>query len=231
MFNNIPLPLRNALIALAITALIIGTVIYAINYLDSQRLAQLDTIENQLAIDTLSVDTQFSLLENAPCADLSSDNDLSAEVSSLGDQLSSAEDRLGSTNPQVIELKEQYTLLEIRDYLLTEQLAKTCDEKPTVALYFYSNTPGDCADCDRAGYALSYLRQTYPALRVYSFDYDLNLGALKTLINVEKVQPQFPAFVINGSTSYGFTTLNDFEKLFPKTLFATSTASTTAVKK
>lgn len=230
MWNDIPLPLRNALIALAITVVIIGTVIYAINYLDRQRVAQLSSIENQIAIDTLSVDTQFSLLEQAPCEDIASGNQLSAEVSSLGDQLAGAEDRLGNTNPQVIALKEQYTLLEIRDYLLTQQLAKTCHQSPTVALYFYSNAPGACSDCDRAGYALSYLRQTYPALRVYSFDYDLDLGAEKTLIQVEKVQPKFPAFVINGTPSYGFTSLDDFEKLFPKSLFATSTATTTSKK-
>ena len=230
MWNQVPLPLRNALIALAITIVIIGTVVYTINYLDRQRVAQLSTIENQLAIDTLSVDTQFSLLENSPCEDIAGGNQLSTEVSSLGDQLAGAEQRLGNTNPQVIALKEQYTLLEIRDYLLTQQLAKTCHITPTVALYFYSNTPGSCNDCDRAGYALSYLRQTYPALRVYSFDYDLDLGALKTLIQVAKVQQKFPAFVINGSTSYGFTSLDDFEKLFPKALFATTTATTTKQK-
>lgn len=230
MFEHMPLPLRNAFIALAITALIIGTVIYAINYLDRQRLAQLTTIENQLAIDTLSVDTQFSLLENAPCEDIASGNELSTEVSSLGDQLAGAETRLGNNNAQVLELKKQYTLLQIRDYLLTQQLAKTCHINPTVALYFYSNEPGSCADCDRASYALSYLRQTYPALRVYSFDYNLDLGAVKTLITVEKVDPEFPAFIINGKRSYGFTTLDAFEKLFPKSLFATSTATTTAKK-
>jgi hypothetical protein len=132
----------------------------------------------------------------------------------------------------VIDLKKQYTLLQIRDYLLTQQLAKTCHVHPTVALYFYSNEPGSCSDdCDRASYALSYLRQTYPALRVYSFDYDLDLGALKTLIQVEKVKPNFPAFVINGKRSYGFTTLEDFEKRFPKSLFATSTAHRQRAKK
>ncbi len=226
-----PLPLRNALIALGITAVIIGTVIYAINYLDRQRLAELTGIQTQLATDTLNLETQYALLENAPCEDITGGNELSQEVSSLGDRLAGAEERLGNKNAQVIDLKKQYTLLQIRDYLLTQQLSKTCHLTPTVALYFYSNTPGTCENCDRAGYALSYLRQTYPALRVYSFDYDLELGALKTLIAVEKIQPQFPAFIINGKKNYGFTSLNDFEKLFPKTLFATSTATSTTTKK
>jgi hypothetical protein len=226
-----PLPLRNALIAFVITVAIIATVVYAINYLDRQRLAELTAIQNQLATDTLSLETQFSLLEHAPCEDLAVGNELSNEVSALGDRLAGAEERLGSENAQVTNLKKQYTLLQIRDYLLTQQLAKTCSISPTVALYFYSNAPGACTDCDRASYNLTYLRQTYPNLRVYSFDYDLDLGALKTLIAVEKVQREFPAFVINGKRSYGFTTLEEFEKRFPKSLFATSTATSTTKKK
>ncbi len=218
---------RNALLALAITVAIIGTIVAAINQLDRQRIAELDAIQSQLATDTLSVETQFALLENAPCADLTVGTDLTHEVSELGDRLAVAETRLGSDNAEVLRLKKQYTLLQIRDYILTQRIADTCDVSPTTALYFYSNEAGACDTCDRASYALSYLRQTYPALRVYSFDYNLDLGALETLIAVEKVEPRFPAFVIEGKHSYGFTDVESFQKLFPEELFATSTASTT----
>ena len=227
---------RNIIISLVITVALIGTIVYAINYLNQQRVAELNTIEDQLSTDTLSVETQYSLLENAPCEDFTDgssteDTVLSQEVSEIGDQLSYTENKLGSDDPQVIQLKDQYTLLEIRDYLLTEQLSKTCDLNPTIVLYFYSNT-GDCTDeCNRAGYALSYLRQTYPSLRVYSFDYNLDLGALKTLEQIEKVHAPFPAFVINHKLYTGFTTLTDFEKDFPPALFATSTATTTSSTK
>ncbi|KND49766.1 MAG: hypothetical protein AB203_01610 [Parcubacteria bacterium C7867-008] len=222
---------RNAILALVITLLIIGSVVYAVNYLDRQRVAELSSIQNQLATDTLSVETQFALLESAPCEDISEGNTLSQEVSNLGEKLSTAESRLGATDEQVIQLKNQYTLLEIRDYLLTKRLAEACNFKPTVALYFYSNIPGACTDCDRASYALSYLHDQNPNLRVYSFDYNLNLGALKTLIAVEKVKPEFPAFVIEGKRAYGFTTIDDFKSSFPKDFFATSTTATSTSKK
>ncbi|MEK7099895.1 MAG: hypothetical protein AAB883_02030, partial [Patescibacteria group bacterium] len=107
-----------------------------------------------------------------------------------------------------------------------------CKLNPTTVLYFYSNAPESCADCDRASYALSYLRQTYPSLRVYSFDYDLDLGAVKTLVAVEKVKRNFPAFVINGKRTYGFSDLEEFETRFPKALFeSASTTATTTQKK
>ena len=223
---------RNIIISFVITVLLIGTVVYAINYLNQQRVAELNTIEDQLSTDTLSVETQYSLLENAPCEDFTQgssteDTLLSQEVSDIGDKLSYTEQKLGTNDPQVLQLKNQYTLLEIRDYLLTEQLAKTCHLNPTIVLYFYTNT-GECKDtCDRASYNLSYLRSTYPSIRVYSFDYNLNLGALKTLEQVEKIQPKFPAFVINHKQYYGFTDLSTFQNDFPVGLFAASTASST----
>ena len=222
-----PFALRNAILALLITAAIIASVVFAINYLDRKRVAQLNELQTQLATDTLSIETQFALLEEAPCAELSENNTLSQEMTNLGDRLSFAESQLGTNNQQVIELKKQYTLLEIRDYLLTKRLTETCDVDPTVVLYFYSNEQGACENCDRASYALSYLHQTNPKLRVYSFDYNLELGALKTLIGVEKVEPTFPAFVIDGKRVYGFTDVDDFKLYFPKNFFATSSPSTT----
>lgn len=213
---------RNSLIALLIAGAITATVAYAIQYLNNARVAELSAIEDKLSIDTLSLDTQFSLIAASPCESVASSTTLTGELSDLGSRLAYTENQLGTNNDQVIHLKQQYSLLEIRDYLLTKQLAAECGTKPVTVLYFYSNN-GDCADCDKAGYALSYLRTTYPALRVYSFDYNLDLGALKTLITLSKLDGPLPAFVINGKRSYGFTSLADLEKQFPKGALATST--------
>jgi hypothetical protein len=220
-----PLFTRNALIALGITVALTGTILLAVGYLNQQRIDELRTIEDQLATDTLSIETQFALLAEAPCEDLASGTGLSQEVGGIGDRLAFAEERLGSNDPEVVRLKERYTLLQIRDYLLTKRIERTCGSDQVIALYFYSNVQGECTDCDRAGYALSYLRQTYPALKVYSFDYHLDLAALRTLISVEKIQPEFPAFVIEDKNHYGFTTLEEFEDAFPKELFESATST------
>lgn len=219
------LPARNAIYAFFITLAIIGTVIYAINYLDQKRIEEIRAIEAQLSTDTLSLETQFSLLEGASCEDLAEGSILSAEVGSLGDRLAFTEQRLGSDNVEVLRLKKQYTLFQIRDYILTNRIAEKCDVNPTIVLYFYSTT-GDCEDCARAGYALSYLREKYPALRVYSFDYKLDLGALKTLVAIERVNPAFPAFVIDGERHYGFEDAEALEALLPEELLLTATTTT-----
>lgn len=218
---------RNAALALAITVLLFGTVLYAVNYLNGMRVAELANIEDKIALDTLSLETQFDLLAEAPCSEVSEGSVLSGELNDLADRLSYTEERLGSDNEEVVKLKRQYTLLQVKDYLLMKRLAKECKNlKPVFVLYFYSNA-GDCPGCAEAGYALSYLRQTYPGLRVYSFDYNLDLGALKTLRAVLGIKEPLPAFVINGKNFNGLTSLTDLESKLPLNLLATSTATTT----
>jgi hypothetical protein len=155
---------------------------------------------------------------------------LSGELNDLAARLSYTEERLGSDNEEVIKLKRQYTLLEIKDYLLMKRLSKECHNlKPVFVLYFYSNE-GDCPGCGEAGYALSYLRETYPRLRVYSFDYNLDLGALQTLRAVLGIKAPLPAYVINGKNFSGLVSLKELEAKLPLDLLATSTASTTKAK-
>ncbi len=221
-----PLITRNILIALCITIGIGASVIYAVNHLNSLRVKDLNSTQEKLSVDILSLETQISLLESAPCSIVGSSNDLTSELDDLGQRLSFTENQLGSNDPQVILLKKQYSLLEIRDYLVTQEFAKSCNTKQVTVLYFYSNNTSNCADCDRAGYALSYLHDTYPNVRVYSFDYDLDLGAQMTLISTKKITGPLPAFVINGKTTYGFTDLAMLMKEFPKGTLSTSTAST-----
>jgi len=217
------------ILALVITGAIFATAFYIASRIDAQRIGDLSTTENNLSIELLSSQTQFELLGGLDCPTLAKGPILSDELNSLAERLSVAEQNLGSTNAQVISLKKQYSLLEIRDYVLLQQISQKCKSvKPLYILYFYSNS-GDCADCAKAGGVLTYLRQTYPQLRVYSFDYHLDLSALQTLIRIKKVSGPLPAYVIDSrSPVYGFKTFPDMQKRIPEPkALATSTASTT----
>ncbi len=214
-------------LAFAITVAIFATAFYIASRIDSQRVADIQGAEQQLSVDLLSSETQFELLGTLDCSSVTEQPILSDEVNSLAERVSVAEQNLGTNNPQVIQLKEQYSLLEIRDYLLVQQIALKCKNiHPVYILYFYSNA-GDCSDCAQAGDVLTYLRTTYPDLRVYAFDYHLDLSALQTLITLRKVQDILPAFIINnGKPVYGFKTLPEMEKLIPLKLLATTTTTT-----
>lgn len=218
---------RNVFIALGISFLTIGTIVASVNYLNRMRIAELNALQEQLSVDSLSLETQFSLLESAPCAETVSSTDktstdLTSELDEIGQKLSYEQQQFGTGNAEVLALERQYSLFEIRDYLITKEIASACKTKTVTVLYFYSNE-GDCADCAKAGNALSYLHDTYPNLRVYSFDYNLGLGALDTLKTQLKLSGDLPAFVIDDHVYYGFSSLDDLEGEFPKGALATTT--------
>ena len=93
---------------------------------------------------------------------------------------------------------------------LVSALKEKCHTKPITILYFYSN---DCPDCTNQGYVLTTLRSEYPQLRVYSFDSDLDLSAIKTLQTVNHVPDEKPSLVINGTTYAGFKSIDDIKKI------------------
>ncbi len=220
---------RKYLLAFLITAAIFGTAFYVTARLDSARIAEIRATQETISIDLLSSETQFELLGSLDCSTIAQHPVLTDELNSLAEQLSFAESRLGTDSSDVINLKKQYSLLEIKDYLLMQQISQKCGTKPVSVLYFYSNA-GDCTDCSRAGDVLTYLRETYPGLRVYSFDYNLDLSALQTLISLNKVKDTLPALVIgNKPPVYGFKSLDDMETLIPelKTMATSTTATST----
>jgi hypothetical protein len=219
---------KRYLLAFAITAAIFGTAFYIAARLDSTRVADIQGTEDSISIDILSSETQFELLGNLDCQTIAQNSGLSDELNSLASQLSVAESNLGDTNPQVIQLKKQYSLLEIKDYILLQNITQKCGIKPVYVLYFYTNS-GTCTDCSRVADVLTYLRGEYPSLRVYSFDYDLDLSALKTLISLHKIDgTALPALIINNRAPvYGPQTLDSMQALIPElATLATSTQAT-----
>ena len=210
--------------ALVITGLIFIIAILVSNYFNEKKIESVQSIENRMAIDILSSETQFDLIRSSSCKLITTDV-LSTELNDLASRLSYMEDNRRQNDPELIRLKKQYSLLEIKDYLLMQRLETQCDIKSASILYFYSNQ-GDCPDCPKTGFVLTFLREKYPGLRVYSFDYNLDLSAVETLINLNKIENKLPAILINDKVFYGFTTLEEFEKAMPE-LKELKTATTT----
>jgi glutaredoxin len=80
------------------------------------------------------------------------------------------------------------------------------------AFYFYSNSE-KCSDCIKAGNTLTKLREKYPELRVYSFDYLLDLSVIKTLISIFNIEDSLPAMVMGDKVIYGYKEFEELEKL------------------
>ncbi|MFA5889187.1 MAG: hypothetical protein WCW47_03085 [Candidatus Paceibacterota bacterium] len=222
---------KKYLFSFIITAIIFATAIYLSNYFSQKKLDEIRNIQDKISIDILSSETQFSLLEQSLCKDLGTGT-LSSELGELENKLTYTENTRGTNDPEVSTLKRYYSLLEIKDYLLMNKISEKCKKTPLSIIYFYS-TNNDCLDCEKEGYVLTKLRETYPELRIYSFDYNLDLSAVKTLISINKIKNELPALIIKEKTYYGFQSIEDLEKIIPelqtlkKEKEATSTTATT----
>ncbi len=216
-----------------VTTAIFATAFFASNFFSQKRVENVKFIQDSIAIDILSSETQFDLLKEVSCQNVS-ESMLSPELNALGDKLSHTESERGEKDEDVIYLKKYYSLLQIKDYLLSKKLTEKCGskKKQVFIIYFYSNK-GDCPDCVKEGYVLTRLKEKYPELRVYSFDYDLSLSAIDSLKAIYKINPSpLPALVIEDTMYTGYKSIKELEDLLPDTLReATSTQATSTIKK
>lgn len=223
--------IRRYIMAFILSAMIFLSGFLVSNFLTSKKLESLSNIENNISLNILSLETQFEILKEAPC-ETENNTLLTKEISELADKLSILENN-GENKDRIADAKKRYSLLLVKDYLLSQRLSQECGFKPTFVIYFYKNAE-DCPDCIKTGAALSALRAKYERLRVYAFDYNLDLPIIKTLASVYNVEPNLPAVVINKKTYYGLINVEQIDALLPKEIkepIATSTEATSSSTK
>ncbi len=204
---------KKYILVLIITILLFITAGWLSNWFGAKKVDQLKGVQDKIAIDIMSSETQFSLLSELSCTDVSNSN-LSKELNSLAEKIDYAEKNLNSDD--VMQLKKYYSLLEIKDSLLMRKITDKCGKKIVSILYFYT-TAENCSECTKQGFVLSQLRNKYPDLRVYSFDYSLDLSALDALKKIYDVQDtKLPALVIDNKVYTGFHSTDDIMKIAPK---------------
>lgn len=202
---------KKYLIVFLITFGLFFTAVYLSNYFGNQKINQLKTIQDKIAIDILSSETQFSLLSELSCKNIS-DSVFSSELGELGNKLEWSQENLGATD-EVSYLKKYYSLLQIKDYLLAKKISARCGVKSAFILYFYT-TAANCSECEKESLVLSTLRTTYPELRVYSFDYSTDLSAVKSMLQIYKIKDTvLPALVIDDNVLTGFHNIEELESL------------------
>ena len=207
---------KTYIISFFITALIFAAAIGVNNLLNSKKQADIKNVQDQIALDILSSETQFNLLGETNCKNVD-DSILSQEINSLATKLSYMEaNDQGTVNSELTYLKKYYSLLQIKDYILMQRLSGKCDFKPISVLYFYGNKDV-CPQCVDMGLVLTKLRESYPEIRIYSFDTNLQLSALNTLQSINKVsETKLPAVIVGDQTITGLRSYDDLKKLIPE---------------
>lgn len=219
---------RKYIYVFLITCALFFSAWYLSNYFSGRKLNEVKNIQNKVAVDILSSETQFSLLEELSCQDLNS-SIFSTEIATLAEKISYAEQNVSDAE-EIDLLKKQYTILEVKDFLLSKRIGERCKQMPVSILYFYGSKEA-CQDCVKQGYVLDAVRQQYPSVRVYSFDYNLDLSTIRALKSIYKIGDTIPAVVISGKTLNGFQTVDDIKTFLPKEVTNPPKVPATAVKK
>lgn len=196
-------------IVFAITLGLFLSAFFISNYFSNMKISQLKSIQDKISIDILSSETEYSLLSDLSCKNVS-DSVLSGELDDLGHKLEWSQQNIGNTD-EVSYLKKYYSLLEIKDYLLMKKISSRCGVKSAFILYFYT-TAQNCSECEKQGIVLSTLRDKYPDLRVYSFDFSTDLSAVKAILSIYKIQDtKLPALVIDDELLTGFQSIDSLD--------------------
>ncbi|MEK9181472.1 MAG: hypothetical protein AAB786_00410 [Patescibacteria group bacterium] len=213
MHNN-NIDWKKYLIVFLLTISLFLTASYLSNYFGDKRIDQIKSIQDKIAINILSSETQFSLLSELSCKNVSGSL-LSGELDEIGRKLEWGQENLGATE-EVNYLKQYYSLLQIKDYLLMKKISAGCKVKSAFILYFYT-TAENCTECEKESFVLSSLREKYPELRVYSFDYSTDLSAVKAMLQIYKIKDtELPALVLDDKLLTGFHGIEELETVIQK---------------
>jgi hypothetical protein len=137
---------------------------------------------------------------------------LNSELTDMVHRVKFMASQLGADNEKVISLKKYYTLLQIKDYLLTKELYNRCGAHIVSILYLYQE---GCEECVKQSIILDDLSKTYPEIRVYWIDKDLQTPALDTLISILNIK-KTPSIVIKNKVYDSLQTTADIESYIPQ---------------
>ncbi|MEA3430722.1 MAG: hypothetical protein U9R08_05595 [Nanoarchaeota archaeon] len=194
----------------AVTTLIFIIGIFLGTSITSIKLDKITDMQDDLKIHTMSVEMQYEILLEDVCKAVNSSS-LTDELNAIGERLVFMENELGWDDVNVIRLKEFFSLLEIRHWLLIRKNEDFCGGTLKPILFFYSNK-GDCPKCEQQGFVLTNFKRNHPEARVYHFDINIDNPALDTLKELYNIQ-YAPAIVFDEESYHGFMVKDKLEDI------------------
>ena len=213
--------------ALVLTTMIFSSGFLASNILTSKKLEKLKDIEDNISLTILSAETEYDILKEIPCENPGSikNTTLNNEISELADKLEILESN-DQNDARIIAAKKRYSLLLVKDFLLSKKISESCKTKPAFVIYFYGNAD-ICPECVRTSTALNSLRSDYENMRVYAFDMNLDLPLIKSFANIYNINNEsLPSLVIDKKVYGGLNTKEAIEKLLPKEIKINNSSTT-----
>ena len=197
----------------AITTLIFVIGFFLGSYASGVKAEKLNVLEQEFRSDIMALELQYEIIKENPCDSISVSG-LNEQLYTLGSKLTYIENAEREDHQTINILKNYYSILQIRHWLITRKITTTCETHFKTIIYFYSNKEG-CDKCDKQGYVLTFLRRKYPQIKTYTFDVDVNnvaLSSLKELYGIESDEV-LPIIIIDGNVYYGFKDSDELVEL------------------
>ena len=204
---------RNYILAFVLTAMIFVIAFFGGMITDRIFLDDIENFNDETRFNLFRAELRDKMMGDGLCS-YAFESPLVEEFVEISNEIIHLENRLGKDNWKVIELKKYYTLLEMYDWLHYKKLKENCGSNYDSILYFYSNQDDENGEpeceCDRQGFILGYIKENNPNVRIYSFDYHLEIEEIEILKEKYGIT-EVPTFVINGNVLHGFSELEAIE--------------------
>tara|TARA_Y100000310_G_C20412685_1_gene682792 strand:+ start:153 stop:776 length:624 start_codon:yes stop_codon:yes gene_type:complete len=195
--------------ALSITIIIFSSGFILGNFLTSGKIELLQQLQNDIYTESIGLDVLFTLAAEDLC-DEDSIILLNKQLNDLGDRLTYFEAR-----PELSEESEvvanQYNALEIKHFLLINDVNEQCNNKYTTILFFFGGEE-ECQSCALQGGALTAFKSEHPETMIYSFNWNSEFPPVLHLVQKYGVSA-VPTLVINGQKVEGYTNLDRLNEI------------------
>jgi hypothetical protein len=181
------------------------------NYFVQEKISAINEMQDSVRLEVMSMELQNQLFQERPCSDPMIP--LEGKLEEITSKITSTENRLGKDNTQVLEIKKYYSLIEINHYLLMKSRKDKCNSDYSLVLFFYSNK-NNVLESEKQGYVLDNLKGKYTSdkIKVYSFDRDLDLDIIKTIVSFYNIT-DVPTTIIDEKKLEGFHDKEEVEEL------------------
>jgi len=116
-----------------------------------------------------------------------------------------------SKSQDYINIKREYSLAEIRYWLLNKKIQTTCPSDTVTILYFYSNE--NCKNCDSQGVLLTYMKEKFKdRLLIFSFDANFNDEPMINILKRENNLTEVPTLVVMNKKFSGFVEKEELKR-------------------
>jgi hypothetical protein len=198
--------------AIAGTIFIIGILVGVLT--SNERVRYLEEIGVEQRLDYESIQVQYlyisDLAEEKNCPVLTST--FETTVLLLERSRERLEDYLRQATvdrDQYEILKRDYTLAELKYWLLSKKVKTLCERDIVTVLYLYSDEK-TCPDCAKQGMVLTYLKKIFEdKLLVFSLDSDFNKEPMIMILKESFNVTVNPTLVIDDETYQGFMDRDD----------------------